>query len=159
MSTQAAIQFRHRPTGLRSWPQRVVHLVVLVAGWGLFAWGWRRVLDRTWETDALVILIGGSLVLLPLLTVFWIMHNKRIYRVKGPRNGVPKVDETYRQDWNGRRVEADWAQLSMADLIVVGIEDDRKVYRAARVAAAEAAQDGDGAAALGPSALAGRRAA
>lgn len=133
MPTTASIESRHRATALRGWRQRVAHIVVLVAGWGLFAWGWRKVLASTWDTDALVLLIIGSLLLLPTLTIFWILHNKRIYRIKGPRSGVPSVDFTYAQDWNGRQVVGDWQQLAGADLIVIDVDDDRKIYRPARV--------------------------
>lgn len=155
MATTASIHYRHRATGLRNLRQRVAHVVVLFGGWGLFAWGWARVLQDRWDTRPLLLLIVGSLVLLPLVTVFWIAHNKRIYRIKGPRSGVPKVDEAYREDWNGRRIEADWAQLAHADLVIVDVVDGRKTYRAARTQpgdAPTAARHGD--AALAPGAVA-----
>ncbi len=107
----AAAEARLSPTPLRGWPQRLLHLAALVAGWGLFFWGWHDVLGQHWDTTALIWLIAGSLVLLPAMTIAWVLHNVGIHRRKGPRTGLRKVDETYRHDWNGREISADFAAL------------------------------------------------
>ena len=122
---------RFSPTPLRGWPQRLVHLVALIVGWGLFVWGWYDVLGQPWDTTALTWLIGGSAVVLPTLTLAWVLHNVGIHRRKGPRTSVRKVDETYRQDWNGREVSADLAALSRARIVIIDIEGKRKIYRPA----------------------------
>lgn len=121
----------HRQARLRSWPQRLVHLLAIVAGWLLFWWGWHTVLARPWDSDSLVILIVGSVVMLPILTLLWILHNLRIHRSKGPRKAVPAAAMAYPQDWNGRAVQADWTELAGARAIVVDIEGDRKIFRRA----------------------------
>ncbi|HWS75014.1 MAG TPA: hypothetical protein VN324_07725, partial [Quisquiliibacterium sp.] len=78
---------RQRATTLRGWPQRLVHVAAVLAGWGLFVWGWHEVLGRPWESRALWWLIAGSLVVLPTFTVAWILHNVGINRRKGARTG------------------------------------------------------------------------
>lgn len=127
----AAPRARFSPTPLRGWPQRLVHLLALLAGWGLFIWGWYDVLGQPWDTNALSWLIGGSVVVLPTITLAWVLHNVGIYRRKGPRNSVRTVDESYRQDWNGREVCADLQALSRASIVIIDIEGNRKVYRPA----------------------------
>jgi hypothetical protein len=121
---------RHRATPLRNGPQRLLHLLVVAAGWGLFAWGWHKVSGQPWDTEALVILIAGSAILLPTLTVLWILHNLRIHRQKGPRTRSRPANDTYRHDWNGREVDAYWPAMSAAQIVVIDIVDGRKSYRA-----------------------------
>lgn len=127
----AAPGARLSPTPLRGWPQRLAHLAALLVGWGMFIWGWYDVLGQPWDTTALKWLIGGSVVVLPTLTFAWVLHNVGIHRRKGPRTSVRKVDETYRQDWNGREVSADMAALASASIVIIDVEGKRKVYRPA----------------------------
>ena len=129
----AAAEARLGPTPLRGWPQRLLHLALLVVGWGLFFWGWHDVLGQHWDTTALVWLIVGSLVLLPAMTIAWVLHNVGIHRRKGPRTGLRKVDETYWHDWNGREISADFAALARSNVVVIDVEGKRKVYRAGGV--------------------------
>jgi hypothetical protein len=128
-----AVEARQGPTPLRGWPQRLLHLAALVVGWGLFFWAWHDVLGKHWETEYLAWLVSGSLVVLPALTAAWILHNVGINRRKGPRKGMRDVDESYRSDWNGREVLADFAALARAPVVVIDVEGKRKVYRAGSV--------------------------
>ena len=127
----AADEARLGPTPLRGWPQRLVHLVALAGGWGLFFWGWYDVLAQSWDTETLTWLIVGSLVILPTVTLAWVLHNMGIHRRKGPRTRLRAVDESYRRDWNGREISADLATLARANIVVIDVEGDRKVYRPA----------------------------
>ena len=129
----ATVEGRLGPTPLRGWPQRLLHLAALAVGWGLFVWGWRDVLGQRWDTTALVWLLVGSLLLLPALTFAWVLHNVGIHRRKGPRTGTRAVDETYRHDWNGREICADFPALARAPVVVIDVEGKRKVYRAGGV--------------------------
>lgn len=130
MTEPAAAEAHLSPTPLRGWPQRLVHLAALAIGWGLFFWAWHDVLGQHWETEFLTWLVSGSLVILPTLTIAWVLHNVGIHRRKGPRTGTRKADETYRHDWNGREVSADFAALARASVVVIDVEGKRKVYRA-----------------------------
>lgn len=127
----ATTSARMRATPLPGWPRRLIHVAALAAGWALFAWGWHEVLGRPWDTDTLWWLIGGSLVVLPVLTIAWTLHNLGIHRRKGPRTGLRKVDDAYRRDWNGREIVADWPALSHAHLVVIEVDAERKRYRVA----------------------------
>jgi hypothetical protein len=125
----ASVEARLGPTPLRGWRQRLVHLAALALGWGLFSWAWYDVLGQHWETEFLAWLVAGSAVILPLVTIAWILHNVKIHRRKGPRTGSRKVDETYRHDWNGREISADFSALARAAVVVIDVEGRRKVYR------------------------------
>jgi hypothetical protein len=124
-----AAEARLGPTPLNGWPARLLHLAALAVGWGLFFWAWYDVLGQHWETEFLTWLIAGSVVLLPMVTTAWILHNVGIHRRKGPRTGSRKVDETYRHDWNGREIAADFTELARARVVVIDVEGKRKVYR------------------------------
>jgi len=43
---------------------------------------------------------------------------------------VPVADFSYRNDWHGRRVDADWATLRTSRFVTIGVEGDVKTYRA-----------------------------
>lgn len=126
----ATFHGRLRATPLPGWPQRILHIVAVVAGWALFLWGWHEVLGQPWDTHALQWLIVGSLVVLPAVSAAWILHNLGIHRRKGPRTGVRKVDESYLHDWNGRSIHADFATLRNARIVVIDLHGQCKVYEA-----------------------------
>lgn len=103
--------------------------LVVALGWIGFVGLWWLVAQRPWEVRGLVWLIGGSLVVLPLITLYWVWHNRSIYRRKGPRRAVAMVDESYARDWNGRAVQADWPMLRHARSITVQVGDEAKHYQ------------------------------
>lgn len=94
--------------------RRLLHALVVLAGWVLFVWGWERVLAGRPDFAELLLLIGGALVLVPVLTLSWVLHNVGIYRRKGPRRSSARVALDYRHDFNGRHIDADWAMLAGA---------------------------------------------
>lgn len=102
--------------------------LIVALGWIGFVWLWWLVAQRPWEVRGLVWLIGASLVVLPLVTLYWVWHNRSIYRRKGPRRAVAAVDESYTRDWNGRAVQADWPMLRHARSITVQVGDEHKHY-------------------------------
>lgn len=122
---------RMRAASLSGWPQRLLHTAVVLAGWGLFVWGWYEVLGRPWDSRALWWLIVGCLIVLPLVTIAWTLHNIGIHRRKGPRQGRPQIELSYAQDWNGREVVADWSALADARVVSIETNGNRKVYRIA----------------------------
>jgi hypothetical protein len=113
---------------LDGWGRRLVHAVVLVAGWVLFFYWWWEVAIRDWDKTEIALIILVTLIVAPVITAWWVLHNIGIFRRKGPRLGVPRVPVEYPRDWNGRTVDADWERLNDARLIVVTVEDDRKLY-------------------------------
>jgi hypothetical protein len=119
---------RHRTlAGLR----RLIHLLLVPLGWIGFAWMWVLVAAQPWESQRLVWLIVGSLVILPVLTFAWILHNRSIHRRKGERRAVATADMTYTHDWHGRSVHAEWALLQRCRFVVISVDGAHKQYRGA----------------------------
>ena len=122
---------------------RLSHLLVVVLGWVGFVWLWWLVAARPWESTYLVWLILGSLILMPLLTGVWVLHNRSIYQRKGERLAVATADASYAQDWHGRAVQADWQALQHSRHVVVSVDGAHKRYRAGsdEISAAAPRQD------------------
>lgn len=116
MSSQ---NFVPRSGGLRSRWHVLGHFLLLVAGWAIFALSWWDVLRQPWETQTLRHLIIGAIVVMPSVTIAWILHNRRIHQRLGPRKAVPAVPLRYEIDFNGRRIEADWPVLQQTRYVVI----------------------------------------
>lgn len=123
-----SLPHRTRPARLRSPLHAVGHAVLVVLGWAGFVWLWNLVLVRPWDSADLRVLIVGTLVVAPTLTVAWIAHNVGIYRRRGPRRSVPAVTWRYERDYNGREVVADFVALREARMIVVDIDGGCKRF-------------------------------
>jgi hypothetical protein len=111
------------------WRAGLWHLLMLALGWGLFVLGWWRVATRPWQSDDLRLLFIGSLLVFPVLTVAWVLHNVGIHRRKGPRKAVPAVREQYDTDFLGRTVKADWPALQQARAVTITVEGDTKHFQ------------------------------
>lgn len=120
---------RAHPTRLRSPGRLAGHAVLVALGWLGFVWLWSLVLARPWESRDLRVLVVGTLLVAPALTVLWIAHNVGIYRRRGPRRRLAVVDAPYRRDFHGRAVVADFDALQRQPFVVVAIEGNRKCYR------------------------------
>ena len=92
-STRRAGPLAPRP---RSWGRRGAHALAIAVGWVLFFWGWQRVLGRSADFGELRLLMLGAAVVVPVVTVSWILHNRGIHRRKGPRRSVPAATLDYR---------------------------------------------------------------
>ncbi len=90
---------------------------------------WLLVGRQPWETSRLIWLIVGTLIVVPLLTLAWVLHNRAIFRRKGERRGVAVADFSYRTDWHGRTISADWAQLQRSRFVTVDVDGPLKFYR------------------------------
>jgi hypothetical protein len=107
----------------------LAHLLAIVAGWALFFWGWQRVLARGTDFSELRLLMLGAAIVVPVVTVSWILHNRGIHRRKGPRRSVPEAVLDYQTDFNGRTVIADFSGLAWARRVDIVIEGASKRYR------------------------------
>lgn len=112
---------------------KLLHLLVVVLGWVGFVWLWLLVAARPWESQRLMWLIVGSLVVVPLLTAAWVMHNSSIHRRKGERQAVADADLSYAHDWHGRAVQADWVTLQRSRVVLVSVEGERKIFCGSRI--------------------------
>lgn len=111
--------------------QALIHIILLLVGWVGFVWMWWRVAARPWDSGDLVVLIAGSLIALPTVTLIWVVHNIALHRRKGPRTRTVLLPADYAKDWNGREVKADWTALRTARIVVIEVVDGDKHYRAA----------------------------
>lgn len=120
---------RRAPLG--SWFRRLVHGMVIVFGWALFFAFWIKLLLReAFNVRDAVLLIVVALCVVPLITFFWVAHNKRIYDRKGPRRSGFSPPETYERDWPGRTVFAARDQLKLARYVMILPGDYAKVFKA-----------------------------
>jgi hypothetical protein len=115
-----------------SGPLHVVwHIIVVVAGWCLFGGFWWIVLQQPSDLlTNIVWLLVSALVLLPVITLYWVLHNRGIYARKGPRRQVLVVETAYAKDWAGRPVRAEFGQLRQASLIAIHSTADEKFFQA-----------------------------
>lgn len=124
----AATQRGGAATSAHAW-RIVSHGLMIVAGWVLFFWGWQRVLDRGADFSELRWLVFGAMVVVPVVTVSWILHNRGIHRRKGPRRRVPAAALDYRVDFHGREVVAEFRALASAQRIDIELDGALKRYR------------------------------
>lgn len=112
----------------KAW-QKLLHLLLNLLGWVLFVGFWWHVLT-TQEIDprSILILIVGSLLVLPMVTLIWVLHNRGIHLRKGPRTSVRQVEELYAADWEGRRVHADWPVLKQARVVTISVDETGKHF-------------------------------
>lgn len=75
-------------------------------------------------------LLASALVLLPVVTLYWVLHNRGIYARKGPRRQVQVFENAYTHDWAGRAVHAAFDQLRQAPRIVIHSSPDEKHFQA-----------------------------
>lgn len=103
---------------------------LLTAAWLLFALSWVKVLGNT-SPDAMRasgIVVGVAFLSVVLVTWWWIAHNVRIYRKRGPRKSVPTVRRDFTNDFLGRVLPDDLDLLERAPMIVVVSRDQRKRF-------------------------------
>lgn len=106
-----------------------LHGVVVVLGWIMFGWGWWTVgFVHTLRPTVLPALIVLTLIIVPLLTLFWVVHNREIYARKGQRTGLRASVETYTQDWSGRQVHAEFEALRHAALVMINSTPTDKYF-------------------------------
>ena len=62
------------------------------------------------------------------ITLAWILHNLRIFRRKGTRQGLPPQDVEYPADWMHRPVDADWPAVRTAPVVLIFATSGCKVF-------------------------------
>ncbi|HEX5674834.1 MAG TPA: hypothetical protein VFX83_05630, partial [Azonexus sp.] len=103
--------------------------ILVVFGWLLFGGFWWAVLQQGPHSLSNIIwLLAIALVVLPIITLYWVMHNRGIHARKGPRRQVQVVESAYAQDWAGRPVHARFDQLRQARLITIHSTADEKYF-------------------------------
>lgn len=113
------------------------HILVGVAFWALLIVLWvTLVAERKAGPDSLayslqyVSAVSGAVL---AVTLWWIHHNRRIYRRKGPRTGRPRIEPRTDEDRLGRpiRWQLDGGPECALDSahLRVELDGDAKVYR------------------------------
>jgi hypothetical protein len=118
-------------TPLASRLQALAHVIAIIVGWCLFFWFWWRVAGQPWDSRDLRLLVIAAAVGFPLVTGAWILHNRGIYKRRGPRRAIPPGPMLYEADFNGRQVDSDWAALRAERQIEIALDGSVKRYRAA----------------------------
>lgn len=112
--------------------RKAFHTLVALAGWVLFVYWWwlvaRRVGGQEIRFTLLVIAIALGVIL--LLTVLWVLHNIRIFRIRGPRLAMRSVPQDFSHDTIGRDVQFPVvpAECLSAAVVGVSIREGAKVY-------------------------------
>lgn len=120
----------HSPRPALSGPAHVfLHVLVVVIGWGIFGWGWWTVgFEQSPHPAVIASLILVTLIVAPLVTLYWVLHNRGIYLRKGPRLGVRSATEIYKQDWAGRLVHAKFDELRHSQLVIINSTPEDKYF-------------------------------
>jgi len=122
---------RMRPERLQGRWRIAAHVALVATGWLGFGWLWSLVLVRPWDSADLWLLVLGTLLIVPLLTLAWVAHNVALHRRRGPRRRVPAATLHYAQDFNGRAVVADFEALQLQAQVVIEVDGARKLYHSA----------------------------
>jgi hypothetical protein len=118
--------------------RRAFHSLVALAGWALFAYWWwlvaRRVSAHEIRFTLLVIAIALGVIL--VLTALWVLHNIRIFRIRGPRQQMRTVAQDSSRDTVGRNVQfpAVPEDCLSAAVVHVRIREGVKIYLPAAAA-------------------------
>lgn len=108
-----------------------LHVLVVVIGWGIFGWSWWTVgFEQSPHPAVFASLILVTLIVAPLVTLYWVLHNRGIYSRKGPRLGVSSATEIYKQDWAGRLVHANFEELRQSQLVIINSTPEDKYFLA-----------------------------
>jgi hypothetical protein len=106
------------------------HVLLVLIGWLTFAVFWWQVLsDGPHDLSNIIWLLAGTLVLLPVSTLYWVLHNRSIYARKGPRRRVQQAETAYVRDWAGRPVQAEFDRLRYASHIEIDSASGAKRFR------------------------------
>lgn len=106
--------------------------VVGTLSWVALGYAWWRVLERgprDWALEIAVPVVSALVV--TVLTLVWVRHNRGIYERKGPRRGLPDVVAPWTSDTLGRRLVIP-STVSDARVVRVDLVADAKCYRVDR---------------------------
>jgi hypothetical protein len=105
------------------------HVVLVVSGWCIFGgFWWLILLQESHRLANIAWLVASALILVPVITLYWVVHNRGIYARKGPRRQVQVVETRYAQDWAGRPVRADFDRLRQVRSISILSSNEEKRF-------------------------------
>lgn len=117
---------------LASLGYRIVHALAICGGWFIYFWLWWRVIfvHEQGLSPLVALFLVSVIIVVPTITLIWILHNVRIFKRKGLRQGHTIAKDNYVSDWKGRRVMADWPGIKQASSIVISVNGSDKQYEA-----------------------------
>ncbi len=117
---------------LASLGHRIVHALAIGGGWFIYFWLWWRVIYVYGQglSPLVALFLVITIIIVPTITLIWILHNVRIFKRKGLRRGRTTTQDNYVSDWKGRRVTADWINMKQASSIVISVRENDKQYEA-----------------------------
>ena len=128
VQTPPAVEAR----GVRRW----LHVAVATGGWALFSYWWWIVLQRTSraQVESSAVFLGVALVAVVATTGFWILHNRALFRRKGPRTQVLPEAPVPTEDALGQPLvyEGGPDAVRATGHVRIVVEDAGKRYKAAR---------------------------
>jgi hypothetical protein len=135
MIAPVTLPARPQPPSQASPGRRLFHLLLAIAGWVLFVYWWILVLGRVSREEVRFtgIFILVTAVVVVAVTAIWSIHNRMLYRRKGPRTHVRIVPEDYTRDRLGRHVSfAGTPEALRTDpFVLIRLEHEGKTYRPA----------------------------
>ena len=112
--------------------RRVLHHLMAFAGWVLFVYWWWVVFQRVSRTEIrfTLLFIAFALVLVVVITGFWVLHNRSIWKHKGPRLKPIENPGFVKRDSLGRRVRFAESREKMvaSSLVRLDVEEGEKIY-------------------------------
>lgn len=115
--------------------RRVLHTLIALAGWALFAYWWTVVFARVSRSEIrfTILFVLAALVVCVLVTGLWVFHNVSIFRRKGPRKGLREATLDYSHDPLGREVtfESSAEALRAAPAVRIRVDASGKSFRSA----------------------------
>lgn len=85
--------------------------------------------DEPFHPAVLAMLIVLSIVIVPLVTLYWVEHNRDIYARKGRRQGGRSGPENYQHDWTGRLVHGQFDTLRHSQRVIINSTADDKYFQ------------------------------
>ncbi len=108
--------------------------LVGLGSWAAFGVAWWLVVRRHAQVSpAVLVALGLVAVVVWLVTIGWVARNRRIYRVKGPRNAVPVPAPAQVADRLGRPLVILPGARRTGEVVLRLTADGRKAYEPAEV--------------------------
>jgi len=109
--------------------QRLIHTILTIVGWIIYGFFVYRLINEPKELlTVLLLLILVVAVISPIAIYLWIRHNIHIFKTHKQRSHAPGVAEVYTEDWDHRKIVADWPALKAEKFINVLIEEKEKKF-------------------------------
>lgn len=106
-----------------------LHSIILALAWDIYILFLRKMIIIQY-TEFIIIcaLVIIFTFIITVCTAIWIRYNLNIYKKKGPRTTIRVAEEKYLKDWDGKSINANWAELKEANQIIILIHKTEKKY-------------------------------